>query len=217
MNIEVSMQNREPVVVTEEWQVKQELRVLGLTPEIIRNIAIAAAGARADALPVDPCSAPGTLAYIQGVRSIRLQLLPQGWEISRVGNVESTVNFKRGVQLCFQNVDVACTAKNPEAISGKGAASRSLVLSGQTELFPRQEEAPEQELGTTPVVWLICVSSDDETVRAEVSCPEAFEGNQFEGFKKRLFVIDESFEPSPDQSRNSDDDFPDIDVQVTKK
>ena len=211
------MMASEPVIVDVDGQVKQELAALGLNASIVRTIAIAAAGARAEALPVDPCSAAGTQAYIHGVRAIRLQLLPLGWEISRVGNVEATVNHKLGVQLCFQNVDRACGLRHPEAISSKGSASRQLVQSGQGELFPQTETDGSAALGATPKVWLICVSSDESTVRAEVSCPEIFEGNQFEGFLKRLFVIDESFGPQPEQTTKSIDDFPDLDVQVTRK
>lgn len=204
-------------IVEQEWQVKHELAKLGLTAELIREVAIAAAGARAETLPIDPCSAPGTQAYIYGVRAIRLRLLPQGWEMSRVGNVESTVNHDLGVQIFFQNVDQACGIRDPEAISGKGAASRDLVQSGQGELFPREESRSTQERGSPLKVWLICVSSDDTHVRAEVSCPEVFQGSQFEGFKKRLFVVDESFGPTSKKVGRPDDDFPDLDVQVTRK
>lgn len=211
------MANSKPVIVDKEWEVKQELAALGLTPEMVRDIALAAAGARAEALPVDPCSAPGTQAYIHGVRAIRLHLLPRGWEISRIGNVESTVNHELGMQICFQNVDQACGLRDPEAISGKGSASRTLVLSGQAELFPREESSRSQVRGSPLKVWLICVSSDETHVRAEVSCPEVFEGNQFEGFSKRLFVVDESFGPLPDKAAKPDDDFPNLDVQVTRK
>lgn len=211
------MSNSKPVIVDAGWQVKQELAALGLNSKIIRTIAVAAAAARAEALPVDPCSAAGTQAYIHGVRAIRLQLLPLGWEISRAGNVEATVNHQLGIQICFQNVDHACGLRDPEAISGKGSASRHLVHSGQAELFPRQEAVGSKVIGAAPTVWLICVSSDDDTVKAEVSCPEIFEGNQFEGFVKRLFVVDESFGPQPDNATKPDDDFPDLDVQVTKK
>lgn len=211
------MLKSKPVIVDAAWEVRQELAALGLTPEIVKAIATAAAAARADTLPVDPCGAPGTQAYIHGVRATRLQLLPLGFEMSRVKNVESTVNHELGIQFCFQNVDRACGLRDPAAISVKGPASRSLVQSGQAELFPREPVDGVKVRGAAPTVWLICVSSDDDTVRAEVSCPEVFEGNQFEGFVRRLFVVDESFGPKPDKVRNSDDDFPDFDVQVTKK
>ncbi len=207
-----------PTVVRAEWQVDQGLRAIGLTREIVRQIAYAAAGARADAMEVDPSCAPGMLSYIFGVRHIRLLLKPLGWRISRVGNVESTVNDAIGVQLCFQNVDIACGADDPEAISGKGAAARQLVKSGQGELFPVAPRKPIAAIGSTPTVWVLCVSADEYSVRAEVSCPEAFEGNQFDGFVHRLCVIDDTFEPQPTDRRQPDDlDGFDFDIAVTKK
>jgi hypothetical protein len=89
--------------------------------DIVTSIARKAAAAKAEALEIDPSSTPGTLAYINGVRAIRMDLLPLGWRLSRTGNVEATVNDKLGIQICFQNVDIACTEQNPQAISGKGA------------------------------------------------------------------------------------------------
>jgi len=160
------------------------LRKIGLTRDIVIEIALSAAAARADSLPVDPSSAPGMLSYIYGVRAIRLHLLKLGWRESRQGNVESTVNDEIGVQLCFQNVDAACNDfKNPHAISGKGTASRSLVAAGQGELFGRATDSVEADVfGSTPTVWVICVSVEGFSVRAEVSCPKNFEGSQFENF-----------------------------------
>jgi hypothetical protein len=159
------------------------------------------------------------LSYIYGVRAIRLNLLKHGWRESRLGNVESTVNDDLGVQLCFQNVDVACNDdKNPRAISGKGAASRSLVAAGQGELFePPADDSGVSLLGSTPTVWVICVSVEGFSVRAEVSCPKTFEGTQFEDFKPRIFVLDESFEPHPTRDGADDADIDDFDVEISKK
>ncbi|MDP1565494.1 MAG: hypothetical protein Q8L91_04420 [Polaromonas sp.] len=213
------MTNAKHEVFSTPSEVKSALESLGLTAELVKNVAKAAAAARADSLAVDPCSAPGTLAYIYGVRSVRLELLPKGWRVSRAGNVESTVNDELGIQLCFQNVDRACGARDPEAISGKGSGSRKLILDGhQAELFPKPKTASVKTFGSTPTVWVICVSSDSKNVQAEVSCPEIFEGEQFEGFSKRIFVMDESFGPDPDAGKKrDDDDRADYEVRVTKK
>lgn len=206
-----------PVVVTTPWQVDQALRAIGLTRDIVRAVAIAAAGARADALAVDPSGTPGILSYIHGVRTVRLKLLPiEGWRESREGNVEATVNDAMGIQLLFQNVDRACGDNDPQAISGKGSASRHLIRSGQIDMFDAVDPKADQT-GRRPTVWLICVSTDDDAVRAEVSCPDVFEGNQFEGFVRRLFVMDESIEPKPTPRRDSDDDDGLIDIPVSKK
>ncbi len=204
-----------PVIVTEEAEVGEALGSLGLTIEIVRRVAIAAASARAESLPVDPAGAAGQLSYIHGVRAMRLDLLSIGWDESRAGNVESMVNHLIGVQVCFQNVDRACKPSPPLAISEKGPASRRLVNSGQLELFASSSEASSYLRGRNPAVWYICVSVDAHGVFAEVSCPRPFDGNQFDGFVKRLFVVSESLEPKP-ASRSDDDDL-DFDVAVSKK
>lgn len=208
-----------PIVISEEFRVQQELRALGLTSEIVRSIARMSAAAKAEALEIDPACTPGMLAYIKGVRGIRLELLPLGWRIGRPGNVEATVNDKLGIQICFQNVDVACTDQDPQAISGKGAGARKLVQQGQTELFDRADPKAEDAIGSVPTVWFVCVSTDSERLRAEVSCPEAFEGNQFEQFSKRIFVLDEELNPSPTDKNQPDDGSGSMEheVRITKK
>lgn len=214
------MPQPKPVVINERFQVRQELRKLGLTSEIVRTIARQAAAARAEALEIDPSSTPGTLAYIYGVRGIRMALLKaNGWRISRAGNVESTVNDRLGIQICFQNVDTACTEHVPQAISGKGAGSRKLIQDGQAELFEREAPEAVDAIGSTPTVWVICVSTEGKKLRAEVSCPEVFEGNQFEGFSKRIWVVDEDLAPAPDRIDRSDDGSGSVEheVRIAKK
>lgn len=208
-----------PLVVHDAQDVETALKNIGLTRDIVVEIARSAAAARADSLPVDPSGTPGMLSYIYGVRSLRLNLLKHGWRENRQGNVESTVNDEVGVQIFFQNVDVACNHfKSPRAISRKGTASRSIVSAGQGELFGFPNNASENEvLGRTPTVWVICVSVEGFSVRAEVSCPKNFEGCQFEDFHQRIFVLDENFEPTIDDHRDSDDSYEEFDVEISKK
>lgn len=191
------MTQQTTVVINDGLSVSQELAALGLSVDIVKFIAQTAAAAKAEALEIDPSSTPGTLAYIHGVRATRMALLPLGWRLSRTGNVEATVNDKLGIQICFQNVDIACAEQNPQAISGKGAGSRKLIQSGQAELFDRAAPDAVDAYGSTPIVWAVCVSTDSRQLRAEVSCPKAFEGNQFDGFSRRIWVVDEDLEPTP--------------------
>jgi hypothetical protein len=218
--VPMSTKSVSPLVVNAPWQVNQQLTELGLSRDLVRDIAMAASAARADSLAVDPSFTPGMLSFIHGVRAMRLRLLPLGWRISRTGNVESTVNDRYNVQLFFQNVDRACGTADPVAVSGKGAAARNLVKAGQLDMFADEFESAgaDEFVGKTPTVWMVCVSSDDESVRAEVSCPDVFNGNHFEGFKKRIFVIDESRAPDPSRrtSPNSEPAF-DVEIAVTKK
>lgn len=207
------------VIVDEPGRVTRELRAIGLTREIVRAIAVSAAGARADSLSIDPQGTPGTLSYIHGVRAIRLNLLPRGsWRESRVDNVEATVNDKLGVQICFQNVEKACSAADPKAVSGKGSASRRLI---QGCLFDGLLDPVLGKIGRLPVMWFVCVSVNENGYSAEVSCPLPFEGNQFEFFAKRIFVIADSEEPRPSRhkspSRDEGDGEVELAIEVSKK
>lgn len=200
------MRQLNPIVINEGPQVRQELRALGLTVDIIAEIAKQAAAAKAEALEIDPTSTPGMLGYIKGVRAIRMALVPLGWVISRAGNVEATINNELGIQIFYQNVDVACTDHHPQAISGKGAGSRKLIQDGrQGELFDKDALESDDATGAVPTVWVICVSTSGQRLRAEVSCPEAFEGNQFDGFSKRIWIVDEDLGPAPDRIDQTDD------------
>lgn len=208
-----------PVVINDASHVRHELHALGLTSDIVTTIARKAAAAKAEALAIDPFNSPGLLAYIFGVRAVRTELIALGWRMSRAGNVESTVNDELGIQICFQNVDTACTDRLPQAISGKGAGSRKLIQAGQAELFDRTAPDAVNALGSTPTVWVVCVSTDDNKLMAEVSCPEPFEGKQFEGFSKRIWVVDEDLATALDRIDRPDDgsDSEEHEVRIARK
>lgn len=208
-----------PTVISADLEVKQELRSLGLTREVVQVVARAAAGAKVDTLPVDPCNAPGTFAYHFGVRHTRLQLLPLGgWRMGRNGNIEATINDTIGIQLWFQNVDQACREREPQAIWDKGSGARDLVQRGlQRDLFERPKDSSPVPLGASLTVWIICVSTEGKRLCAEVSCPENFEGDQFEKFSRRIFVVDESLDSKPEPKKNQDDGASDYEVKIARK
>ncbi|WP_045605051.1 hypothetical protein [Burkholderia pseudomallei] len=221
---------RQTIVVSEPLDTEQELSQLGLKVSVAQKIAHAASAARASALEIDVAFTPGMLSHIYGNRQLRLELLPLGWRKGRFNNVESVINDELGIQIIFQNVDIACVPEHsPQAISGKGSGSRQLVQNGlQSELWENPVNPPtdpsqlESKRGVTPTVWMFCVSNDGKRLRAEVSKPSNFEGDQFEDFSKRIFVLDEESGTDPDISinpssgGNDDADF-DIDVSVAKK
>lgn len=175
------------------------------------------AAAKADTLPIDPVNAPGTQGYHYGIRTMRLELIPEGWELSRVRNVESTVHHDRAIRLCYQNVYQACGEADPESISVKGDGARKLVRDGyqQIEMFERESDTTKSSRGAVPQVWVLCVSTTDKRLRAEVSCPEEFEGDQFDGFSKRIFVVDQPLAPTPEPTQDVAD--PRYEVRIAKK
>jgi hypothetical protein len=221
---------RQTVVISEPLDAAQELSQLGLKLVVAQKVARAASAARASALELDVAFTPGMLSHIYGNRQLRLELLPQGWRKGRFNNVESVINDALGLQIIFQNVDMACVADHaPQAISGKGAGSRQLVQQGlQTELWEQpislstDSNKETSKYGVTPLVWMFCVSDDGKRLRAELSKPDNFEGDQFEEFSKRIFILDEESGPEPEVNVNpssgdgGDSGF-EVEVKVAKK
>ena len=73
-------------------------------------------------------------------------------------------------------------------------------------------------VGSVPTVWYLCVSTATKRLCAEVSCPSDFEGGLFEGFSKRIWVIDEDLDPTPRRDKGIDDgDEPNYEVRIAKK
>lgn len=221
---------RQVAVINEPSDAEQEVSKLGLKLSIAQKVARSAAAGRASALDVDVAFTPGMLSHIHGNRHLRLQLLPHGWRKGRFNNVESVINDELGIQIIFQNVDIACDpSHSPQAISGKGAGSRQLVRAGlQGELWespvnpPADVNQAASKNGVTPVVWMFCVSNDGKRLRAELSKPDNFEGDQFTEFSKRIFVLDEESGAEPDisvrpSSNNDGDSEFDVEVEVVRR
>lgn len=221
---------RQAIVVDEPLDAEQELSHLGLKLAIVQKVARAASAGRASALEIDVAFAPGMLSHILGNRQLRLELLPLGWSKGRSNNVESVINHDLGIQIVFQNVDMACVVDHaPQAISSKGSGSRQLVQSGlQAELFANPSALSavsgqtSSKRGVTPTVWMFCVSDDGKRLRAELSKPRDFDGDQFDDFSKRIFVLDEESGPDPDiavepsSGSGGDSDF-EIEVNIARK
>jgi len=230
LKINIGAAMRQSIVIREPLEAEQEISLLGLKLPIAQKVARSASAARASTLDIDVAFAPGMLSHIYGNRQLRLELLPLGWRKGRFNNVESVINDDLGIQIIFQNVDMACVlGHSPQAISGKGSGARQLVQDGlQGELWEKPvNEATDSsqasgQHGVMPLVWMFCVSDDGKRLRAEISKPNNFEGDQFEDFSRRIFVLDEESGTDPDiaiKPSGSDDgdvDF-DIDVKVVKK
>lgn len=221
---------RHAIVINDPLDVEQEMSQLGLKLSIAQKVARAASAARASALEIDVAFTPGMLSHIHGNRHLRLELMPQGWRKGRFNNVESVINDELGIQVIFQNVDLACDlGHSPQAISGKGAGSRKLVeagLNGELWEKPVNSSTLQQEqvsnLGVIPSVWMFCVSNDGRHLRAELSKPFNFDGTQFEDFSKRIFLLNEecSTDPAisikPSSDGDGDSEF-DVEVKVVKR
>ncbi|MFX4228426.1 MAG: hypothetical protein ACFHHU_11285 [Porticoccaceae bacterium] len=204
-------------IVRNPLEVDSRLKALGLDVQTVRTIAQKAAAARNEATDIDPVTTPGTLAYIYGVRAIREELLPGGaWQIDRTENIEATYNPSTGKKIVYQNVDVACSANDPQPISGKGEGAKRLVGT-QSYLFPYMEKEEEAKANTE--VWFLCVSFHEEEFRVELSCPSSIEGKQFGEFAERIHVVTKDCWSNDSVMLDQDDvvDEVNIDFDISRK
>lgn len=141
----------------------------------------------------DPSGAGGQFAYIFGTRQLRTRLCgsrTQHWEKFRDENIEFVRRSSDGTRIVFQNVDVAADERRfPLAISGKKEGSRRVVDCSQAELDLTGGSSGSRRQGLGYPLWYFCVSVNGEDVRAELSRPLPFEGNNFTGFSTRLVVV----------------------------
>lgn len=193
--------------------VDTKLYQLGLSSDELTEIALIAAAAKNEAVPIEPINAPGIFSYIAGTGAIRSTLIQKGWVLSRENNIEATLNQSLNVKIVFQNVDQACGEAFPQPISKKGPATKKLVESNSLYLFPEMEKEFQAAKNTT--TWFFCVSIVGDKIRAELSCPYSLDRNQF-SFHQRIFIITDDMELNT-LDNNDDCIIDDFDITVTKK
>lgn len=209
-------------LITESTDVDERLRDFDLTKADVLEIARAVAAARGDVTAADAVTAAGQQAYLAGVRHLNLVLMPKGWERKREDGIESIVHLETGKCLVYQNVDLACSKMHgPKALSGKGPAADRMIEERQGQLFSA-DEAPEIQLTSSDLggegIWFLCVSVNDDQVRAELSLPTSVGSGNFKGFIERIFVVqDGDLDPFALDEGNDDVGPTDYDVPISRK
>ncbi len=207
-------------------EASNRLHDLGLTITQIRSIAEAMAAARASSTDNDPSSAPGLFAWIRGVRRMREVLLPEGWERENTDQVPTVANYDYGVRLTVMNTDngTGIVESSPQPCSKKGVATERAAFSNQkvfseimetaSNTFPLVDAQDSSEI----IQWYICVYSDADVTRVEVSCPVSLTGGLFTSFEERIFVSLDNGGAEPSKIRKpGPDSTPEYDIQVTRK
>lgn len=182
-----------PLIYKEDWEIDVRLVPFEVTRAELFEIVRVVAGARADAVENDPVTAEGQFAYIFGTRATRALWRTKGWLLHRSENIES-VRHPKAIdwRVIYQSVDIAASLTvDPRAISGKGAGAERFIEATQPSLFPAEEVKPSKFVPENRGAWFLCVSVNDDDVRAELSRPISISGGNFEGFYERIFIVRE--------------------------
>jgi hypothetical protein len=144
----------------------------------------------------DPSGTRGWTVYRWGVRGLREQFRPKGWDIDRTGNLETIVNHDIKVRVAVLNTDdgTCDEYRLPRNTNEKGPNSERAALANAA-LLPGAAEWPRLRSDGTPAVtpeydtWHLCIYVRDDELRAELSLLNDFCAGYFCSAAERIFLV----------------------------
>jgi hypothetical protein len=220
-------------IVSKSHDVANALSKIGLSGEQVLEIVHAMAGAKADTTENDPPGAGGWSSWRMGIRRAREVTIHDkrfpDWEKDETGQISSVLNKVLGIRLLVANTDdgtgIIDNMRIPQNRSKKGAATDRIVQSNQMNFYEAMGEAEnvipfpvpsDREQGI--VTWYVCVYSDADELRAEVSCPTDVAGGYFSDFRERIIILGgDGIGIDPVRSAKPDGEVVEFDIPVARK
>ncbi|WP_046658345.1 hypothetical protein [Lysobacter capsici] len=196
-------------IINSPVEVQSRLSELGWDQIELVEVVYAMVAGRNGCTANDPVSAPGWMAWKEGVRRIREIGATKGWRRTEIDQVPWTIDVESGVKFTVLNSNEAAGVKeqDPQNRNKRGAAAERAVQTNVDQLnlafpdmpFDQGEAAlPDRLLET--VSWYLFVFCEGDTIRAELSCPVGIAGGFFTQFKERIFLSPDMFSPLGDDS-----------------
>lgn len=214
------------IVRSESWEVDRRLSELDLSRTALVDIVKAAVAGQDGCTENDPPNARGYESFRYGTRRARELLRGQGWEKDDTGNFSTVINHSKRIRLVVMNADggAGVIGRVPQNRCRKGPNSERAANANQRVLFS-PDEAPMPEADGKPpqidgyATWHLCVYIGVDTVRAELSLLNDFQGGYFIGQFEKIIVIGDGDWKTADAFDEPDegDDGPEFDIQVTRK
>lgn len=207
-------------------EVNNRLEQLGWSANELFEVVDAMVSARNSCTDNDPTSAAGWMAWKEGTRRLRELGRPKGLEKFDADQIPWLLDRERGVRFAVSNTDDGTglsAPRQPQNRNKKGPATDRAVATNQGSfmdalvfgetVIPLSKAAPQP--GIT-VSWYLCVYSEGDEIRAELSCPSAVEAGFFADFIERIILIGPKGIGDP-ASRNTDYDPPQFEINITRK
>ena len=169
------------VVHAEDRQVRDRLAELGLSVRGIDGALRRAESERNFCTPLDPVSLPGNIFWGRTIRFLRETYIPEGWTSASPSNVPLLVapSGDFAIAASSGSSETGYAALTPSTRYPKGnavmkrvEANRQLLLFGETDVEPEQQEA-----GNGIPTWFLLyhhLKTDQGTrLHAELSFPNA--------------------------------------------
>ena len=213
---------------TNPVEVTNRLDEIGWRKDQLLEVVAAMVAARNSCTANDPSSAPGWMAWKEGIRRLREIGCPMGLERDETDQIPSVIDRERGIKFTVSNTD-DCTGleiadRVPQNRSKKGPATDRVVSDNQGSfldvLDATANVVPLSMARRQPgilVCWYVCAYSEGDEVRAELSCPTSCEGGFFSDFIERIVLIGPEGPDGAPVRRGTPEDGPEFDVPVVRK
>jgi hypothetical protein len=137
------------------------------------------------------------------------------------------VDESRNLRFTVANMDEGTGLENqqPSNRNKKGAATARLVhqnddpfeLIRKESLNVRAKGLPQKD-SRLPTYWHLCIFCDEDSVRAELSCPADYEGGYITQYHERIIIIGEGDENNLARATLPiDDGGEEFEIQVIRK
>jgi hypothetical protein len=182
------------VVRSKAQEVRQRLDALGLTPEVLYEVARAHRLARTNCTPNDPPILPGFLAWAHANRKLRELLIPLGWRKDDPGNFSMTISDEKRLYLVIATGDRftgRLADADPQTKNPKGVRTAEAVKANrQLDLFPWTipEEAKKAAETAYYQAWWLLIDADPDASYIELSCPHEMNGGQIVDWAERIIL-----------------------------
>lgn len=179
-------------------EVSNRLAQIGFTLEEMLEVVGAMVSGRNGCTENDPLGAPGWTAYKDGTRRLREIARSKGWDKDDSDQFPWILNRELGLRIGVCNSDDAtgCEDRTPQNRNKKGAAADKSVEGNQQGSLLDYLEPPKiipislaKKQPGIIVSWYVCVFSEGDEHRAELSCPVEIEGGFFADFVERIILI----------------------------
>jgi hypothetical protein len=208
-------------IITDPIDVRRRLTELGLSVEVLNKAILTGHVFWKSCTPNDPPAIPGVSFWGRVVRTLREELVEDGWVRSDKGGFSVVVSPDKTFAIAVStgdeatgNPDETASTKYPKGPKTVQAVRRN---NGTLFLFHELEPTPDEEAEATRQTRFLLIKRDIGAIHAELSLPKDVENGFVVSWSERIILpeIDlDEFERAEPEGGIGDDD---LDINVTRR
>jgi hypothetical protein len=211
------------VVRVEPWDVARRLADFAMTREQVLEVVRACASAAGNVTENDPPGTCGWETYRFGVRLLRQQLRPDGWEPDNTDGLATITNAQLKMRIAVANTDDATGVPDPTRFpqnrNKRGPTADRAVEANERLLpgidWPIAAKTHDGVVSVSDLVtWHLCIYVNGDDVRAELSLLDKIEAGWFTGWKERIIILKPGDWKAVDLPSEDDESGPELEIDV---